>query len=368
MRTLWSWCSIAVLALALDPVLADDAPRALPSQDSSEGPESLPAQVKIDPSKILPRDAAPAGECEPECEPSCPEDCGDKCEPVKYAPTMFGDFLTVRLVPAPVVSPTEVQAVPGSNAFAIPVARGAFKVAENESPRPQNRLFGSYNYYDEVRGPIFIGSVHREVIGFEKTLFEGAASVGARLPFFQTENGFRDEDMDDVSAVFKFAAVNNLETGNLVSLGMVVTAPTGKNPTFILPNGSTVHSTQLQPFVGYYWNSRGLFIHGFSSVMVPTNSNDVIIAFNDIGIGYSLFGNRQRFLSAVLPTFEAHVNTPVNQREAGVPYRYQDLVDLTLGVSFILNQRSSVGVAAATPVTGPRLFDIEGLANFNWRF
>ena len=29
--------------------------------------------------------------------------------------------------------------------------------------------------------------VHREVVGFEKTLFDGAASVGVRAPFFQQQ-------------------------------------------------------------------------------------------------------------------------------------------------------------------------------------
>jgi hypothetical protein len=32
--------------------------------------------------------------------------------------------------------------------------RGAFKIAENESPQPQDRVFLNYNYYNDATGHV----------------------------------------------------------------------------------------------------------------------------------------------------------------------------------------------------------------------
>jgi len=42
-------------------------------------------------------------------------------------------------------------------------------------------------------------------------------------------------------------------------------------------------------------------------------------------------------------------------------------VDLTFGCYFLL-QRAIAGVAVAVPVTGPKPFDIEAIANLNVRY
>ena len=60
----------------------------------------------------------------------------------------------------------------------------AFKVAENESPLPMDRLFVTYNFYGRVLGT---QDIHRETVGVEKTIFGDRASLGLRLPFFQID-------------------------------------------------------------------------------------------------------------------------------------------------------------------------------------
>ena len=45
-----------------------------------------------------------------------------------------------------------------------------------------------------------------------------------------------------------------------------------------------------------------------------------------------------------------------------------DLVVLTAGLHFGVFQRATLTFGAATPVTGPRLFDIEAIVQFNVRF
>lgn len=60
---------------------------------------------------------------------------------------------------------------------------GGFKTAENESPRPQHRVFLNYNYFNNVTpaGPGV--PLNRSVVGFEQTFLDESSSFGVRLPF-----------------------------------------------------------------------------------------------------------------------------------------------------------------------------------------
>ena len=78
-----------------------------------------------------------------------------------------------------------------------------------------------------------------------------------------------------------------------------------------------------------------------------------------------------RLLTAIVPTFEVHVNTPLNHRGAfslGDPAATPDVVDLTTGTIFELNRRSTLSVGLVTPVTGPKPFNLEALVQFNLSF
>ena len=146
--------------------------------------------------------------------------------------------------------------------------------------------------------------------------------------------------------------------------------PSGSEPyAFIATKGriEELHPAQFQPFVGYLWRRGDLYVHGFGSVMIPTDKRDVTAAFLDLGIGYWVFRGGG-MLRGVVPTFEAHVNIPVNHRSADDLPRFRDSVDLLAGVHFVFGDRLSLGMAVATPVTGPRLFDAEAVANINFRF
>jgi hypothetical protein len=79
----------------------------------------------------------------------------------------------------------------------------------------------------------------------------------------------------------------------------------------------------------------------------------------------------ESWLTAVAPTFEVHVNTPLTHRDpfnrndpGGVP----DVVNLTYGLNFEFNHRSVLTFGLVTPVTGPRPFDFEALILFNFHF
>lgn len=96
------------------------------------------------------------------------------------------------------------------------IARGAFKITENESPRPQDRVYTTYNYFSNVFGSRLAPGqqqtdIHREVIGFEKTLLDGNASAGMRLPYIQVngDGSVSKDDIGDLTMVLKYALIND---------------------------------------------------------------------------------------------------------------------------------------------------------------
>ena len=252
---------------------------------------------------------------------------------------------------------------------AISPFRGAYKIAEGESPRPADRAYLSYNYFNNVER---VSDLHRETVGVEKTFFGDKFSVGLRLPYMQVDNDIAGHEgtLGDLTVILKYAAINNATTGNVVTLGIAVTPPTGDMPnSFVVTNGhyDEVHSVLLQPFAGYIWNSGNFFVQGFTSVAVPTDSDDATILFNDLGIGYRFRPSVGPF-KAIVPTVEAHLNTPLNHRGAGDFPRFRDSLDLTAGIHFYFSERVSFSLGAGTPVTSPRLFDIEALARLDFHF
>src|SRR5439155_99725 len=93
------------------------------------------------------------------------------------APTMIGDLGAGTFARQVIVTPIGVS-TNGHPQFAVsnrvvPLpGRGAFKIEENESPRPLDRVFVSYNYFNSVGLPGTPSyDLHREVAGFEKAFF-----------------------------------------------------------------------------------------------------------------------------------------------------------------------------------------------------
>src|SRR5262249_39607925 len=175
-------------------------------------------------------------------------------------------------------------------------------------------------------------------------------------------------DFGDLSILVKYAWLNNTRTGDVLSTGLVVTVPTG--PDFALPDGSSLHPVILQPYVGGILTLDRFYVHGFTSLAVPTDARDALLLFNDFGIGYRLYQSHERkILTSVTPTFETHINTPLNHngsQNTGVVAL--DEVVLTYGVHVGLCKDALLTLGVATPVTGPLPFDLEAYAQFNWRF
>jgi len=267
--------------------------------------------------------------------------------------------------------------------FFVPAENHSFKIADNESARPQDRLIGNFNFFNFVEGQANakmganVGNVnfYRETVGFEKTLFDGYASIGMRLPFDLLDVGginLQSADAGDLSIILKAILLQDRDRQYLISGGLVITTPTG--PIALGGNGFAVdvfNDTQLQPFLGFLWTPGNFYLQGFFSIDIPTDPNDVTFMFNDWGVGYFMFRDRlSGFVTAIAPTIEVHVNDPLNHRHpsADCLFGLPDWVDLTGGVTLEFNRRATLAVGVSAPVTGPKPYALETIANLNIRF
>jgi hypothetical protein len=275
---------------------------------------------------------------------------------------------------------------PSRGLILAPSIRG-FKIAEDQSPRPIDRVYFFSNYFDDVNKAINtrlnapVGSIiaYRNTFGFEKTFAEGRGSIGAQLPlntlYVKSQVpglGGTSTTVGDLSLILKYAFWQDNATGSLVSGGLAVTTPTGTDRFAGARGVTNFHYLGLQPYVGFIWSKDRLFFQGFGSISVPSNSRDVTFLFNDLGVGYYVHrdDDDKAFLSAVVPTFEVHVNTPLNHRGVnfGDPAGTPDIVDLTYGLNAFFKQRTRLAAAIVTPVTGPRPFSLEVLTQLTIRF
>jgi hypothetical protein len=305
-------------------------------------------------------------------------------------PNLQGDQLGIPAIAFGRRGSPQFPPSPGqvSSAVVVPSVR-SFKIAENDSPFPRDRVYFGFNYYADVNKAVnrHFGSdleslrVYRATFGVEKTFLDGDVSVGLRLPV-NTLNadsrvpglGGDSTSAGDLSVILKAALWGQPEQNRLVAAGLAVTAPTGPSRFAGFDNISPgVHSTVLQPFVGGVCGHGDFFVHGFAALDVPTNSDDVTMWYTDIGLGWFLYRKEMAtgFLTAVVPTLEVHVNSPLNHRgvlrstdPAGTP----DVIALTAGTTFEINRRATFAVGFVTPLSGPRPFDWEVLAQLNIRF
>jgi hypothetical protein len=278
------------------------------------------------------------------------------------------------------------------------------RIADNESPQPQNRVFFNYHYFQGVasdpntnplavfRQPdgtllqaggqtvaVPIGGVQQRVMvgtfGLEKTLPDNPnVSFGLRVPVYNVANSalFTDPlsttDVGDITGIFKLAAINDPCTGCVLSTGVAVTVPIGERT--IAFNGDKLDSVLVQPYLGFLWDcERCVYVQAFSSVSLPIDGPEPILLFNDIGIGWWAYESNWFWLQGIIPTVEAHATTPLEQRGDNTrSTRVFDSLVGTAGVHFLCGCGSTFTIGGSTPFMGPRPFDYELFAQINFRF
>lgn len=254
--------------------------------------------------------------------------------------------------------------------------RGAFKITENESPRPRTRAYFSYYYYDQLFASLNPANtprmmLHQQVFGYEQAFLDSRFSVGIRLPYNQlVSTGFYNyTGLGDLTLVTKSVLYDNREAGLFLSGGLVVTAPTADNPIQSGLGATRYHSTLLQPYLGYIVTRSDFFFQGFSAVIVPTDDNEATIITNDWALGYFAYRRPGRTISAIIPAAELHINSPTNQPGlTNQPTQYFQNVTALGTIQTWMCDKATVGFSCGAPITGPRPFSIQAGLQMNWFF
>ncbi len=278
---------------------------------------------------------------------------------------------------------------PGARSQIAPSVRG-FKIAENQSPVPQDRFYFNMNYFNDVnktldrafQAPIQGIEIYRYVFGFEKTFNGGMGSVGIRVPIDNVfarsavsglNQGGNSTAMGDLTVYIKHIFAINKVTGSVASGGVAISPQTAPGRFGGAPFLAPSNSTSIQPFFAFLINHDRLYFQGFTAIDVPADPAQPTLIYNDLGLGYYLYRDNQsnRLITAVAPTVEAHINTPINHTGAynafdknGTP----DIVNITSGLNTRFRQNSILTMGVVTPVTGPRPFSIEGTVLLNVYF
>jgi hypothetical protein len=319
-------------------------------------------------------------------------------------PQMIGDMspLTVmqravaaqplQTLPSPFPPGKLPKPPPARAASSLAPSTRGFKIADNQSPLPQDRVYFTFDYFNnlnsaqnrQLKSPLTNMQAYRYVFGLEKTFDEGRGSIGVQLPLdslsadsaipgTSAKSGGTSTSLNDLTIIGKYILKRNPETGNLISAGLAVTPTTGPSTFAGAGYVAAVHDTTVQPFIGYLWRRGDFFLHGFTALDVPTSIRDVTMVYNDVGIGYYVYRNRDPVgvLTALVPTFEVHVNDPLTHGDFNNPLDLTgtaDIVDLTYGINALLGPNSVFTFGVVTPVTGPHPFSYELLVLLNFRF
>ncbi len=223
------------------------------------------------------------------------------------------------------------------------------KIAEGESPRPVDRVFYKFNYYNNIDHDRFDRptsdfnhvDLYRNVFGFEKTVMDGRVSLGRRVPVNTLTSegkgfvlnpvpgvavapgdaGGDTTEFGNVTAVAKAILWENRDRGALLSAGATLTFPTATSKK-IEPGPSTL--MYMQPYGAFLLTNGDFFVQGFSSITLPVASAESIILFNDVGVGYFVYRSRGGFITSVAPTVEVHVITPIRQPSSVTEFGFID--------------------------------------------
>jgi hypothetical protein len=252
--------------------------------------------------------------------------------------------------------------------------RGPFKITENGAPTPMDRVYMYYNYFNDLNleggKP---GRVSRGVIGFEKAFLDKQASLEVRAGYidgFRGLSGINGQDgFTDITFVGKYALYKDRNTGDVFTVGLNVTAPTGVAPQRF-DTGGAFEAVLIQPWVGgLVHHESGLYAQGFTGIAISTNRDDIDLLYANATLGYKLWDTKEDcLLTQIIPTVEAHTTIPMRTPNINDTIYFPDLVILTGGVHFGLCNSSFLTLGAAVPVTGPRVNVIEYVAMYNLRF
>ncbi|MCM2369890.1 hypothetical protein [Aporhodopirellula aestuarii] len=344
-----------------------------------------------------------------------PNRTSDRRSRLARMPKMYGDMLIIGKA----YIDDSSFGVDGKTTFPVP---GLAKVAENNSPVPQDRIFFIQNHYHNAvqthqdiisAGEVYAeGNVDRSTLGIEKTFFNKWASLELRLPFLTTGDLTTDSPIAPSNAEFDGVGLTLksllYESHNCaVSCGVGSMIPVGDETRFSTSLGSYVldHETfHLSPFLaGSRTFGDTFFGQGFIQIDFPIDDDDVTATVSgttydagdvapptllhlDGSVGAWLYRNeRSRFLTGFASLLELHYTRSISDVETvsfedplpitiadftlGTPGEIE-LFNLTAGLHFEIRRSTTFRVAAVAPLFDGtrRAFDTEVQFSLNRHF
>jgi hypothetical protein len=380
------------------------------SEAASKEPSPAP------PVKAAPGEAAAANPNEPSSLPSnaLAGNYGAASGPMSAAPNMMGDLFGAGGVYVHMFEFSTSNTAQRAPLAGDTVPR--FKMADNTSPLPQDRVYLDYSFYGNV--PINTPGVNVNSFapGFEKTFLDGRVSFELRLPMADTldQNYFFDNttrtsvgEIGDLGMVFKGLLFRNERFA--MSGGLAMTAPTGPDERFYTDQSDTNvdvlmknESVHLMPFVGFLWTPNDRWF-SISYLQLDVDSNGTPISVDngrgtlssigtyreptfmylDLSLGYWAYRSesQNRYLTGIAPVVEVHVNQSLEKSPVLINGASQvggdingnqinniSIVDLMVGLHVELCGKTTLTAAYCTPATGDRQFDGEFRCFLNRRF
>jgi hypothetical protein len=169
------------------------------------------------------------------------------------------------------------------------------------------------------------------------------------------------QDVGDLSLIWKAIVCGGFDTEDLVTLGLIVTLPTGQK--LATPQGD-IDSVLIQPWVGYYYTVKNFYLQGFTGAVIPTESRDTGFTYTSLTLGRYFYQSRKAnpWISLVAGQLEGHFSTPFERPKDDRPIVINTMTygNAVLHVGF--GDKSLLTVGIGGPVGGFRPYQYAGSA------
>ncbi|MFM9115848.1 MAG: hypothetical protein ACKOU6_06765 [Planctomycetota bacterium] len=345
---------------------------------------------------------------------------------VRYSkvPHMLGDSIGIpgQLIGSPGDTSQFEGRLPTTD---LPLAAGrSFRVAENNRPRPADRIYFTYHAFQNALSqsvlvppspPIVLSdsNVNLYTVGLEKTFGDGRNSVEVRVPMLgaiELDNGLgntvRSGTLGDITLFLKHLLYDDSQFA--LAAGVGIGLPTASDITGqSFGSDFRIHTdaVHLMPYLGAMLRpTDDWFIQSFLQLDLATNGNpvttaagpgnpaDVLGKFTEqnllianLSVGRWLYQREEGVLQGVAAITELHYTTSItdadnvgnvqNPFDTGFTianaYNRVDVLNFTAGLHFQIGPMSNLRVACVTPLRSEaenRWFDSEILVSFNRNF
>lgn len=322
------------------------------------------------------------------------------------APAMVGDFFGGSFVLKDGSSGQPNQSIPGEGGSPPTVALAGgdrrFKIAENVSPIPRDRVFFNFNHFEnaltDFRGQAV--SLGRYAGGFEKTFLNELASIEMRLPIAdglnstQRLNGTETEGVELSNLSIALKAIMSTGEHWAITGGTTITVPIADDYVETIFDNESLRvrneAVHLAPFIGWLIVDDGdWFAQGFVQADFDLNGNEVVrdgddelgrlqdqsLLFVDASVGRWLMRDAasHRWINGVAWMTELHYTTTLNDTDqvGGLtnPFGHMDILNLTAALHF-QSGLTSIRIGGAAPIRDEEesLFDAEVMVQLTRQF